>query len=98
MSSVDQFLWFLYSWRRRRTLCGFGIDLKNTDIQLTGHVVNRVTTILADTILIVVTLKFLPASGIVTYHDLTKGWKLKGLAYIMLCNGMSTLELNRGSC
>lgn len=59
---------------------------------------NRSTAILADMILIVVTLKFLPASGIVTYHDLTKGWKLKGLAYIMLCNGMSTLELNRGSC
>ena len=50
---------------------------------------NRVTTILADTILIVVTLKFLPASVIMTYHDLNKSRKLKGLAFVMLCNGMS---------
>ncbi|KAM5542820.1 hypothetical protein V8D89_003781 [Ganoderma adspersum] len=67
--------------------------LPSTPVGEMRHVVNRVTLILADTILIVVTLKFLPASVVMTYHALTKSWKLKGLAYVMLCNAQLVLTV-----
>ncbi len=70
----------------------------NADVQSTGLILNRVSTILADTILIVVTWKFLPASVIATCDALTESWTLKGLASVMLCNGMFTSGFDRGFC
>ncbi|PIL33048.1 hypothetical protein GSI_04497 [Ganoderma sinense ZZ0214-1] len=56
-------------------------------------IVNRVTAFLADTILVVITWKFLPASVLMTYHALTQSWTLMGLTYVMLCNAQLILAL-----
>ncbi|KAI1791541.1 hypothetical protein LXA43DRAFT_1061301 [Ganoderma leucocontextum] len=62
---------------------------RHADIKSTVVIMDRVSTILADTLLIAITWKLLPDSGIVNYNN-TRGdtTKIKGLASIMLRNGI----------
>ncbi|KAM5542112.1 hypothetical protein V8D89_004422, partial [Ganoderma adspersum] len=67
---------------------GFSSFLPALSVKCVCLIVSRVATILADTILIFVTWKFLPVSSPTTYKALTERWKFKGLASVMLRNGI----------
>ena len=62
---------------------------QGTDISPTVTIVNRISSILADIILIVITWKLIPDSSIINHKGHSETTKTKGLASIMLYNGTS---------
>ena len=62
---------------------------QGTDISPTVTIVNRISSILADIILIVITWKLIPDSSIINHKSYSETTKTKGLASIMLYNGTS---------
>ncbi|KAM5542097.1 hypothetical protein V8D89_004407 [Ganoderma adspersum] len=56
-------------------------------------IANRTSSILADVILIMITWKLVPDSGIINHKGRSKTTKTKGLASIMLYNGMTNFVI-----
>ena len=65
--------------------------MRDSDLISTVVLIDRIPVILADTMLVVITWKLLPESSIVNHDTQGNTPKTKGLASILVQNGLSAL-------